>query len=187
MEKLSPTGKHLCSRCQKLATYRLPGLNRITNEVFYAYQCEEHALKESEPMFDETAITSTIEDLEMDAMMQESDYINARELAKERQLVTAEMLHNAFAKVERTANTWVNLSQEQVVNYGLMAEYLNDAIELKQNLTRLNADLNDYEVHITDAQRRESQGWKAAADLATEYRNWSGDAQEAGVEEYGDQ
>ena len=62
-------------------------------------------------------------------------------------LITGEMIHNAYASVERTAQPWVNLSQEQVVNYGIMAEYLNDALELKRNLAQFNA----YQDEFTDA------------------------------------
>lgn len=115
--KQSSTGKHLCSRCQNLATYRLPGLDRKTGELFYAYQCELHALKESEPMFDEAAITATIGDLEMDTMLQEMDYIDAREAAKDaREATEIDAIELARKEVNAIETKLVHLVQSQQIH-----------------------------------------------------------------------
>lgn len=50
MAKLSSTGKPLCSSCNRLATHRLAGYDRIEQKTFYAYQCDEHKHATSEPI-----------------------------------------------------------------------------------------------------------------------------------------
>lgn len=50
MAKLSPSGKPVCSSCRRLAVYRVPGHDRITGKIFYAYRCAKHALPDSEPI-----------------------------------------------------------------------------------------------------------------------------------------
>jgi|ERR1019366_2682812 hypothetical protein len=57
MAKLSPTGKPLCSSCQRLATYRLAGYDRIEQKTFYAYQCDEHKHVTSELILHDYAVT----------------------------------------------------------------------------------------------------------------------------------
>jgi hypothetical protein len=56
--KQSSTGKPLCSRCQRLATYRLAGYDRIKQKTFYAYQCDEHKHATSELILHDYAVTS---------------------------------------------------------------------------------------------------------------------------------
>jgi hypothetical protein len=153
-----------------------------------------------------------IEDPEMDAMLQEMDYIDAREAAKDaRELahverlrkattISARMVHEAFISAESTSASWEQVSDAKKALYEKMAarlnDYLLDAIRLDCATqepgyvwsAEEESDHDDYEMHITPEGRRESQAWKAAAALATEHRcNWSVEAQRAGIEEQGDE
>jgi hypothetical protein len=146
-----------------------------------------------------------IEDPEMDAMREDAQEAAREEMATVERLqkalsISARQVHESFLAAEPTAEKWEQVSEEKRARYEKMAARLNgyvlDGIRLDVATQATSgyvwsaeeSDQDDYEVHITDAQRRESQAWKAAAHLATEHAcNWSVDAQEAGVEDSKDE